>query len=105
MNILPLILIIAGITVFLRAIPFIFLRATSLPPAVLYLGEFLPRAVIALLIIYCFRNISFAQSPHGAPELIAAGGTALLHIWKRSTLISIAGGTAIYMLLSRVIFA
>ena len=35
--------------------------------------------------------------------IIAAVLTALTHIWKRNALISIFGGTAVYMILQRVI--
>jgi branched-subunit amino acid transport protein AzlD len=37
------------------------------------------------------------------PLAAAALGTAVLHIWKRNALISIFGGTALYMLLERFI--
>ena len=36
------------------------------------------------------------------PVLIAAAFTALVHLWRRNPLISIFGGTALYMLLIRV---
>jgi branched-subunit amino acid transport protein AzlD len=35
------------------------------------------------------------------PVLAAAAFTALAHLWKRNALISIIGGVAIYMILSR----
>ena len=31
--------------------------------------------------------------------------TALLHLWRRSTLLSILAGTAVYMVLVQVVFA
>jgi branched-subunit amino acid transport protein AzlD len=37
------------------------------------------------------------------PIAAAAGLTALVHVWKRNPLISIFGGTALYMILERVI--
>ena len=42
---------------------------------------------------------------YALPELLACAAVVLLHIWKRNTLLSIAGGTALYMLLVQVIFA
>jgi branched-subunit amino acid transport protein AzlD len=39
----------------------------------------------------------------GAPAIIAAAFTALVHLWKRNPLISIFGGTAVYMVLERLI--
>ncbi|GHV35302.1 hypothetical protein AGMMS4952_27610 [Spirochaetia bacterium] len=37
------------------------------------------------------------------PVLAAAAFTALTHLWKRNALISIIGGTVVYMVLSRVL--
>ena len=42
---------------------------------------------------------------HGLPEAIAVAATALLHLWKRNTLVSILAGTAVYMLLVQLVFA
>ena len=41
---------------------------------------------------------------HGLPEAIAVAVTAGLHLWKRSTLLSILVGTAVYMLLVQLVF-
>ncbi|MBR5329353.1 MAG: AzlD domain-containing protein, partial [Firmicutes bacterium] len=38
------------------------------------------------------------------PEAIAIGVTALLHIWKRNTLLSMGLGTVVYMILVQGIF-
>jgi branched-subunit amino acid transport protein AzlD len=40
----------------------------------------------------------------GIPLLAASVLTVLLHLWKRNTLLSIFGGTGLYMFLSRVLF-
>jgi branched-subunit amino acid transport protein AzlD len=36
------------------------------------------------------------------PVLAASAFTALAHLWKRNALLSIIGGVAVYMLLSRL---
>ena len=41
---------------------------------------------------------------HGIPELIAIAAVVALHLWKRQMLLSIAGGTIIYMLLVQFVF-
>ena len=61
-------------------------------------------ATFAMLVIYCVRNISFVSGSHGLPELIAIAVTAGLHLWKRQTLLSIAGGTILYMVLVQFVF-
>ena len=64
----------------------------------------LPPAVIAILVVYCLKGVSLMTSPHGFPEFIAVGIVALLHIWKRNNLLSIGGGTLIYMMLIQLVF-
>ena len=39
------------------------------------------------------------------PELLAVAAVVILHHWKGNVLLSIAGGTALYMLLVQVVFA
>ena len=54
--------------------------------------------------VYCLRSISWLSAPHGAPELIAIAAVAGLHLWKRNVLLSIAGGTVLYMVLVQAVF-
>ena len=76
------------------------------PPAVvLYLGRVLPAAVMGLLVVYCLKNVSWTAAPHGLPELLSIAAVAVLHRWKGNVLLSIAGGTALYMLLVQAVFA
>ena len=100
---LQLILVMAGVTALLRFLPFLVFRRHT-PPYIAYLGKVLPPALIGMLVIYCFKDVRFTTAPHGLPELIAAGSVVLLHVWKRSSLVSILGGTAIYMALVQLVF-
>ena len=59
---------------------------------------------IAMLVIYCLRNVSLLSGSHGLPELIGIAVTVGLHLWKRQMLLSIAGGTICYMLLVQLVF-
>lgn len=88
-----------------RFIPFMLFRnAKKLPPVVHYLAGALPRAAMALLVVYCLKDVSWLRSPHGAPELLAMAFTVALHLWLRNTLLSIAAGTAAYMFLVQQVF-
>ena len=98
-----IILVMAIGTALLRFLPFLVFHKST-PPYIAYLGKVLPPALIGMLVIYCFKDVRFAAAPHGLPELIAAGCVVILHAWKRNSLISILGGTAIYMLLVQVVF-
>ena len=41
---------------------------------------------------------------HALPEALALAFLAALHLWRRNTLLSIAGGTVCYMLLVQLVF-
>ena len=91
-------------SVLTRALPFLFLTGNKpAPPLVLYLGNVLPAAVFGMLVVYCLKDTSF-RADHGLPELIGIAVTAILHIRQRPMLISMAGGTIVYMLLVQLIF-
>lgn len=98
-----IILTMAAVTALLRFLPFLVFRKST-PPYIAYLGRVLPPALIGMLVIYCFKDVNFAAEPYGLPELISALCIVGLQVWKRSSLISILGGTAIYMILVQVVF-
>lgn len=92
-------------TILTRFLPFFIFSGKKKTPAVIqYLGKVLPSAIFAMLVIYCLKNASFRTYSYGLPELIAIAVTAGLHFWKRQMLLSIAGGTIVYMLLLRFVF-
>ena len=100
------ILAIAAGTQFTRWLPFWLFPEKKDPPAVvLYLGKVLPPAMMGLLTVYCFKNVAWLSGTHGAPELLASAAVVGLHLWKRNVLFSIAGGTALYMVLVQAVFA
>lgn len=108
MNLMQQIIMIAMVvlgTMLTRYLPFIvFPSGKPTPQYVQYLGRVLPSAVIGLLVIYCFKDTSFLSGSHGIPEMIGVAVVALLHFWKKKMLLSIAGGTIIYMILVQMVF-
>ena len=104
MHAAALVAAMSAVTILLRALPFlIFRRGRKIPSYLAYLGDVLPQAIIGMLVIYCLKDMTFAQAPYGLPELIAAAAVVGLQVWRRNSLISILSGTAIYMLLIRLI--
>lgn len=102
---LLIILIIGIITFSLRAVPFVlFRRNGTTPKVIIYLGNALPPAVMGMLIVYSLRNVSVTDFPFGLPELIAILTVTVLHLWKKNNLISILGGTVLYMGLVQMVF-
>lgn len=102
---LIMIFIMTGLTFFIRALPFLlFPGDKKTPPYILYLGKVLPYAIIGMLVVYCLKEVSVTAAPFGIPELITVVAIVLVHIWKRNTLLSIGGGTLLYMFLVQVLF-
>lgn len=100
------ILVMAGVTFLTRLVPFLIFGRKGRPPeAVVYLGRVLPPAIIAILVIYCLRNVDLFAGSHGLPELLCVAVVAILQLWKGNTLLSICGGTLLYMLLVQLVFA
>ena len=98
-----LIAVMALGTALLRFLPFLIFRKRT-PPYIAYLGKVLPPALVGMLVIYCLKDVSLVQAPHGLPELIAAACVVGLQAWKRNSLVSILAGTLIYMALVQMVF-
>lgn len=103
---LCIILLVAAATILTRFLPFIlFPQGKKHPRIIDQLSPLLPPAMMGLLLVYSLRNVSFASAGQWLPECIAIAVTAGLHLWRRNSLLSIAGGTITYMLLVQVAFA
>ena len=101
-----MILAVAAGTQLTRWLPFWLFPENKEPPAIVtYLGRVLPAATMGLLVVYCLKGVSWTSAPHGIPELISVAVVAALHRWKGNVLLSIAGGTVLYMVLVQMVFA
>lgn len=102
---IALIAVMSLVTAALRFLPFLFFGGGRKVPAfVSYLGKVLPYAIMGMLVVYCLKDVSLVQPPHGLPELLAVLAVAGLHLWKRNALLSIGVGTVLYMLLVQLVF-
>ncbi len=90
-----------AIVIFLeRLFPFALFSRREPPALIRFIEQYIPSMVIAILIMYCLKDISFSCMPYGLPYFIACASTVLLHLLIKNSMISIFGGTAIFMLLS-----
>ena len=97
--------VMAG-TMLTRFLPFLLFPAGKPTPSYIrYLGQVLPYAVMGMLVVYCLKGVTLSGPPYGLPEGLAVLAVLALHLWRRNTLLSIAGGTAVYMLLVQLVFA
>ena len=67
------------------------------------LGQMLPAAIMAVLIIYCLKDGILAARTTGIAQLLAVLAVAITYKWKHNTMLSIVLGTAVYMLLIHVV--
>ena len=102
---LTMIGIIALVTAVLRFLPFlVFNGSRPVPKIITYLGSVLPYSIMAMLVVYCLKDVKLTAAPFGIPELLGCAIVAGLHLWKRSTLLSIGAGTVCYMLMVQYLF-
>ena len=93
------------VTIIIRFLPFIiFSGKRKTPGFITYLGKVLPYAIMGMLVVFCLKGVSVTSAPYGIPELIATAVVVVLHVIKRNTLLSIIGGTAVYMVLVQNVF-
>lgn len=88
-------------TICTRALPFLLFSRGKTPSYIRYLGNALPLAIFAMLVVYCLKDVPITTGWHGLPEALGILITISLHLWQRNFLLSIAGGTVFYMLLMR----
>ena len=95
----------AVVTFMIRFLPFVLFGQQNRPSKVMTdVSKLLPAAIIAVLVVYCLKSISFFQISHFLPQLIAVAVVAGLHIWKRNNLLSIGIGTICYMAMVQGLF-
>lgn len=99
-----IVVVVSLVTIALRYTPFLIFKNNP-PKLVRQLGKVLPYAAMGMLIVYCLKDVSFTQAPHGLPELIASAVVIALHLWRKNTLLSIIAGTVCYMLLVQLVFS
>lgn len=102
MHSLALVIVMGVVTMILRVLPFL-VFSNNTPAPILYLGKVLPYSIMAMLVVYCLRNIDFLSGSHGIAEVSATILVIVLHKWKHNTLFSILFGTLFYMFIVQVI--
>lgn len=102
---LTMIAVMTLVTMLTRFLPFlIFTEHRKTPDLILYLGKVLPCAIMGMLVVYCLKDVSVLSFPFGMPEILGITVVAVLHLWKRNSLLSIGVGTVFYMVLVQTVF-
>ncbi|MDO5713553.1 MAG: AzlD domain-containing protein [Tissierellia bacterium] len=95
------VLVVAVVTVFTRALPFlIFGKQEKLPESITYLGEYLPGSIMILLVIYCLRN-DILNLPY-SPGLYVGIFIFFFQYLRKNTFLTMFVGTALYVLVTNI---
>lgn len=89
-----------GITVALRAAPFLIKDAIKDSPLLADLNGWMPLGVTVILVIYCLSGIAFGDPRQSVPQIAGVVATAAVHWWRRSIFLSVACGTATCVVLA-----
>ena len=98
-----IIAVVVVTTAFIRFLPFLFFRE-RVPDRIVRLGKILPSCAMAMLVVFCLRNIRFDQVGNFAPEIIASLLAVLLYKWKHSAALAIVLSTSAYMWMIQKLF-
>lgn len=95
--VLTVILVMGLITFALRALPFVAARWLQSHSVIQRLGQFLPLAIMTLLLLHATVGAAKEHTGGPWPELLASGLAAVLQWRSANPLLSIVAGTALYV--------
>lgn len=86
-----------------RLFPFALFSKKDPPAVIRFIEKYIPSMIMAILVVYCLKDIQFSASPYGMPYYLALAATVVLHLLFKNPMISIFGGTALFMVLSHLL--
>lgn len=94
----------------LRLLPFVIFAKRQTPKFFSFIEKFIPAVSIAVLFAACIKSSTsdliflnsnpISEIPSIICAVISIVVTALLHLWKNNAMLSIFGGTILYMVLN-----
>ena len=95
--------VVAALVIFAtRLFPFALFSKREPPPILRFVEKYIPPMIMAILLIYCLKDVNFTARPFGLPQLIALIVTVASYLWKGNSMVSIFGGTIVFMLLQKM---
>ena len=96
------VMVMSGVTILLRSLPFVLLRNRKTPKFIAYLGEVLPYAIMGMLVVFCLNGVDVFFIKQGFTERVGGILVVVSYVWKKNSLISIVLGTVVYMFLVQI---
>lgn len=87
------------VTFALRALPFVGAQWLQKHPVVQRLGDFLPLAIMTLLLVHSMTGAAIEHAAGPWPEIMAVALVVILQWRKKNALLSILLGTLVYVLM------
>lgn len=87
-----------------RLVPFLLFSKKNPPAFVKFIEKFVPPMAMMALVLYCLKDVSYASDFKSIiPPVLGVLITVILHLIKRNSLLSIFSGTAVYMILLKIL--
>lgn len=96
-------IVISLTTIAIRFLPFVLFKNKT-PSFVVYLGKVLPMCAMAMLVVYCLKDVDLQSTGSYIPALVSLMIVILSYKWKHNTGISVLSGTITYMILVQNFF-
>lgn len=87
------------VSIGLRALPFVAARWLKKHPVVQHIGQFLPLAIMTLLLVHSATGSALEHTSGPWPELLAIAIVVVLQWRSKNALLSIVVGTCVYVLM------
>jgi branched-subunit amino acid transport protein AzlD len=87
------------VTYLTRVTPFIFFSHNRQPKIISFFEKYIPPIIMTILVIYSLTSVSFTKAPYGVAEITGILVVSLTYIILKNPLVSILGGTVLYMIL------
>ena len=100
--ILGAIVLSAMITFLLRDFPFLLFKEKELPKWLKKLEKNLPMTIMAVLIVYCLKDLKTQMTTLFLPYFLACITVVFTYKWKKNTFLSIILSTLVYMIFIRL---
>ena len=85
-----------------RILPFVVFSSGNPPKIVRFVEKYSPSLIMAVLVVYCFKDVHFESAGSVVPFAAGVVSTAVLQLTLKNTMVSIFSSTALYMILSRL---
>lgn len=83
-----------------RAFPFLLFSRREPPKILVFVEHSIPPMVMAILVVNCFSSAGCNRAT--LSQIVSLATVGALHLWRRNPMISIFGGTILYMVLIRL---